>query len=177
MNNCLRSTFYSLKSFADDMFSCLGQYLNGNILRNQVLFNQGTKKLILGLGSSRETNLNLFKTNLYKKFEKLNLLLQTHRNYKCLISVTKVYRAPDRGLIHIFLLRPFHTFHRRHVILTFVLGWCHHFRFPPFSLPLIFFCFCNFILYYDIKKSSDSANPARDERQLLSYAVPLLFHE
>ena len=49
MNDRFRSTLYGLKSFADDVLSCLSQYLNGNILRNQVLFDQGTKKLILCL--------------------------------------------------------------------------------------------------------------------------------
>ena len=138
MNDRFWGAFNSFKSLTDDMLSCLSQHLDRYILRDQILLDQRTEKLILCLRSSRKSNLDLFKTNLYKKLEKFHFLLQAHRDHKCLISVTKVYRAPDRGLIHIFFLRPFHTFHRRHVILTFVLRWCHHFRFPPFSLPLIF---------------------------------------
>ena len=133
MNDCFRSTFYSLECFTDNMFSGLCQYLDSYILRNQILLDQCTKKLILCLRSCRETYLDLFKTDLYKKLEKLNLLLQAHRDHKCLVSVTKVYRAPDRGFLYIFFFCPFHTFNRRHVILTFVLRWCHHFCFPPFS--------------------------------------------
>ena len=144
MNDRFWGAFNSFKSLTDNMLSCLSQHLDRYILRDQILLDQRTEKLILCLRSSRKSNLDLFKTNLYKKLEKFHFLLQAHRDHKCLISVTKVYRAPDRGLIHIFFLRPFHTFHRRHVILTFVLGWCHHFVFLHFLFPLKFlfgFCF------------------------------------
>ena len=36
MNDCVRSTFYRFKGFLDDMLSCLGQNLDGNIVRNHI---------------------------------------------------------------------------------------------------------------------------------------------
>ena len=54
------STFDCLKGLADDVLSGLSQYLDGNILRDQVAVDQGTKEGILCLGSCRETNLDFF---------------------------------------------------------------------------------------------------------------------
>ena len=61
------------------MLSCLSQHLDRYILRDQILLDQRTEKLILCLRSSRKSNLDLFKTNLYKKLEKFHFLLQAHR--------------------------------------------------------------------------------------------------
>jgi len=46
------------------MLSCLSQHLDRYILRDQILLDQRTEKLILCLRSSRKSNLDLFKTNL-----------------------------------------------------------------------------------------------------------------
>ena len=36
MDDCVWSTFYCFKGFLDDMLSCLGQNLDGNIVRNHI---------------------------------------------------------------------------------------------------------------------------------------------
>ena len=129
MYDCFRRTFDSLESLTNNMFSCLSQYLNRYILRDQVLFDQSTQEFIFCFRSSRETYLDLFKTDFYKKFKKFNLLLQTHWDYQCLVAVTKVYRTPDRCFFYIFFLCPFHAFDRWHEILSLILAWIHHFLF------------------------------------------------
>ena len=132
MDNGFWSTFDCLKGLADDVLSGLSQYLDGNILRDQVAVDQGTKEGILCLGSCRETNLDFFEANFYKKFKKLNLLLQAHWDYKCLVAVTKVYRTPCWCFVNVVLLCPVHAGFRRKVILSFVLACVHHFSVPPY---------------------------------------------
>ena len=91
MNNCFRCAFYSLKGLADNMLSGLCQHLDSNILRDQIAIDQGAKKCIFCLRCSWKTNFNFFESNLYKELEKLNLLFQTHWNYKRLVAITKIY--------------------------------------------------------------------------------------
>lgn len=69
MNDRFWGAFNSFKSLTDNMLSCLSQHLDRYILRDQILLDQRTEKLILCLRSSRKSNLNLFKTDLYKKLE------------------------------------------------------------------------------------------------------------
>ena len=129
MYNCLWCAFDSFKSFADDMLSGLSQNLNSYIPWDQILLDQCTQKFIFCFRSSRETYFDFFETDFYKKFEEFNFLFQTHRNHQCLITVTKVYRTPDRCFVHIFFFCPFHAFNRRHKILSLIFAWIHHFFF------------------------------------------------
>ena len=46
------------------MLSRLGQNLNGYVIRDQILLDQGAKEFVLGLRCCREADLDLFKTNL-----------------------------------------------------------------------------------------------------------------
>ena len=181
------------------MLPCLCQYLDRNIFRNQFAIDQGTKERILCLGSSWKSYFNLFKPNLYKKFEKLNLLFQAHWDDKCLVSVTKVYRTPCRCLVNIVLFCPVHTDFWWKIILFFVFAYIHHFLFLHivnlnflFSVTEGFFdCWVRALSdkaalcgikfhwnYYHIKKVLQlcTHTGARDGRHT-SYAVPLLFHE
>ena len=65
MNNCVRSTFYSLKCFFDNVLSCLSQNLNGNIIRNHIFLNQSTHKFVFSFRCSRETNFDFLESNIY----------------------------------------------------------------------------------------------------------------
>ena len=47
------------------MLSRLCQHLNRHIVRNHILLDQSTEKLIFCIRSCRETNLDLLETNIY----------------------------------------------------------------------------------------------------------------
>ena len=133
MYNRSRSTFHCFKSLADNMLSCLCQYLNGHIIRNQVLIDQCSQEIILCLGSGRETDFDFFKTNLYKQFKEFYLLFQTHRYDQCLVSITQIDAAPDWCLIYISLFHPVIAFYWRHKILSLIFTYIfHHFNRSPF---------------------------------------------
>ena len=136
MYDCFRSTFDCLEGFTDNMLSGLGQYLDGHILRNEILLDQSTQKFIFCLRGCRKTNLDLFKTNFHKKLKKLYFLFQAHGNDQCLVTITQINGTPDRSFLHIFLLCPFHGFHRGHKILSLILACFHHFLYPPLSYVL-----------------------------------------
>ncbi len=173
MYNCLWCAFDSFKSFADDMLSGLSQNLNSYILWDQILLDQGTQKFIFCFRSSRETYFNFFETDFYKKFKEFNFLFQTHRNHQCLITVTKVYRTPDRCFVHIFFFCPFHAFNRRHKILSLIFAWIHHF----FFLRYVNIMFGLWGLTVKRHKKIFHLHRLICKRRkiLSSYAVPLLF--
>ena len=84
----MRCSLYSFKCSLDDMLSCLCQYLDRYIIRNHVFFDQGSHELIFCLGSSRESNLDLLKSNIYQHLEKLQLFIQTHRLDQRLVTIS-----------------------------------------------------------------------------------------
>ena len=156
------------------MFSRLSQYLDSYILWNQILFDQCTQEFILCFRSSRKTYFDLFKTNFYKKFKKFNFLLQTHRDYQCLIAVTKIHGAPDRCFVYIFFFCPFHAFDRRHEILSLILAWIHHFFSSSICINIVFVSRVRSVKWH--KKISHPRRLICKRRKIrLSYAVPLLF--
>ena len=172
MNNCLRCTLNRFKCLSDNMLSRLSQYLNRNIIWNQILLDQGTDKRIFRLRCRRKTNFDLFKSYFDKQFKELNLLLQAHRNDQCLVSVTKVNTTPDRCLIYIFFFSPFHTFHWRHKILSLIFCYVFH-NFPPFSVRIVT-VHSNLSKGIKQKKSSISTDYCK-RRKTTTLAVPLLF--
>jgi len=61
----MRCTFDCLEGLTDDMLSCLCQHLNGHIVRYHIAVDQRPHKIIFGLGRCRESDFDLFETDLY----------------------------------------------------------------------------------------------------------------
>ena len=85
------------------MFSCRGDNLYGDILRNQFLLDQCADKLKFCFGCCRKTDFNLLKSQFAKKLKKIQLFFQTHRDNQRLISVPKVNAAPAGSFGDVFL--------------------------------------------------------------------------
>ena len=103
--------FYTLQGFkclGNDVFPCLCQYLNGDIVRNHIVFNQSTAEFVFGFRSSRKADLDLLEADLYQIAEEFQLFVQTHRRDQSLIAVTQIDAAPDRCLFDHCLLCPTH---------------------------------------------------------------------
>ena len=113
MNNGLLCALQRRKGFADDVLSGLGQYLDSHVVRNQILLNQGTQELILGLRRRREAHLDLLEAYFAEELEKAHLLLQSHGNHQRLVAVTQIHAAPYGSLVYVILLGPLHTGVRR----------------------------------------------------------------
>ena len=64
------------------MLSRLGQNLNGYVIRDQIMLDQGAKEFVLGLRCCREADLDLFETNLNEEFEEFYLLLPVLSAYQ-----------------------------------------------------------------------------------------------
>ena len=123
----MRSTFYCFECLLDNMLSCLSQNLYCNIIRDHITLDQCSHENVFCLRCSRKSNFDLFKSNIDKHLEKLQLLIKTHRFDQCLISITKVDRTPDWCFLDMVFLRPVIFTDRRHKILSFILFNIFHF--------------------------------------------------
>ena len=121
MHNDILCALNCLKCLLDDMLSRLCQNLDRHIIRNQILLDQCTAKLIFCLRCCRETDLDFLEAYTYQFFEKFKLFFQTHRNNQCLITITQIHAAPCRCLIDILLVYPVCALYRRHIIATLVM--------------------------------------------------------
>jgi hypothetical protein len=117
----------------DDMFSCLGQNLNGHIIGDQILLDKFPAEFIFRVAGCRKTDFDFLEAYPDQFFIEFNLFIKVHGNNQCLISVPKIHAAPDRCLIHVFLVHPIGTGYRRHVIASSVMLIILH----VFSLHLI----------------------------------------
>ena len=64
MDNRMLNTLQCFKGLCNDVFSCLRQNLNGDIIRNEILFNQGAAEFIFSFGGCRKTNFDFLKANI-----------------------------------------------------------------------------------------------------------------
>ena len=108
------------------MFPGLGQYLNGNVVGDQILFDEGAGKSILRLGCGRESHFNFLEPDFHQVLEEFQLLFQAHGHDQRLIAVPQVHTAPYRRMIDIILLGPFHLIDRGHKIPSRVFFYVFH---------------------------------------------------
>ena len=73
---------------------------------NEYKYNQSAKKIVLCFACSRKSNFNFFEANFYQKLKKAELLFNTHRNDKRLITVAQIDWTPCRRFADIFLFHP-----------------------------------------------------------------------
>ena len=144
MYDRMRRALHSFKCSFDNMFSRLSKNLDRNVIRNHILLDQCSDKLIFCLRRRRKTNFDHLKTNVNEKLKKLQFLIKTHRFDQRLISVSKIYAAPDRRLINTIFFYPVVTRCRRHKISFFIFfpifSRCHQYSSPYIiSMILLFF--------------------------------------
>ena len=66
MHHRMGRSLYRLKGLSDDMLPCLGQHLDSDVIGNHVPLNKGADKVVLGIGGSRKTYLDLLETDFYQ---------------------------------------------------------------------------------------------------------------
>ncbi|MNX97698.1 hypothetical protein D3C86_1300740 [compost metagenome] len=80
----------------DQVFTALGQHLDGGVVRDVVAFDQGADEVEVGLRSGRERRFNFFHANLNQGFPEAQFLDRVHRFDQRLVAITQVGAAPDR---------------------------------------------------------------------------------
>ena len=137
MHHCMRRTLQCIEGLADNMLSCLRQYLNGHILRNHISLDQCTDEIVLCIGGSGESHLDLLEPDLNQQSEELQFILKAHRIYQSLVTISQVNTAPDRRLLNCLFLHPVISHLRGHMIglsiLLFHVHHCHDLSLSPDS--------------------------------------------
>ena len=128
MNDDVLGALDGIKGLLDDVGAGLGQDLDPHIVGDHVLLDDGAQELVLGLGSGRETNLDLLKAQLQQELVEGDLLLQAHGGDEGLVAVAQVHAAPVGSLGDALLLYPIHTSLRGHVVPGTILGVILHMR-------------------------------------------------
>ncbi|MCY1433865.1 hypothetical protein D9M71_499050 [compost metagenome] len=85
-----------LEGTGDQVFTGLGQHLDGHVVRNAVVFDQVADEVEVGFGSGGEGHLDLLQAHFDQGFEETQLLRRVHRLDQRLVAVAQVGAAPDR---------------------------------------------------------------------------------
>ena len=120
------------KGLLDNMLSRLRKYLYRHIIRYHVLFDQRAHKLVLRLGRSRKSHLDLLKSDIHQQLEKFQFFFQAHWLYQGLVAIPQVYAAPDRRLLYRVLPCPVVSSNWRHKIRFLILLIIFHVIFLSF---------------------------------------------
>ena len=134
MNDGVFGTGKCFKGFGDDVFTRLGEHLDGDIVRNQIPFDEGTAEFVFSLAGGREADLDFLKADADKMPEKFELFFKAHRDDEGLVAVAKIHAAPDRRFVDAVFFHPFGVFDVCRKILFLVLLIAVHMFFPFFSL-------------------------------------------
>ena len=95
-----------LEGLLDDVGPGLGEDLDGYVVGDQALLDDGPQEVVLGLRGGGEAHLDLLEAQLQQELVKLDLLLQAHGGDKGLVAVPQVHAAPVGGLGQPLLLHP-----------------------------------------------------------------------
>ena len=115
-----------IEGLFNNMGAGLGEHLDGDILRDQVVLDDGAQKLVLGLRGGGEAHLDLLKAHLQQQAVELQFLLQVHGGDEGLVAVPQVDAAPLGGLGEALLLHPVQAGFRGHVVSRAVLVVVFH---------------------------------------------------
>ena len=107
MHDCLLYTLERFKCLLYYMLSGLGEHLNRNVIRDEVIVYQFSEELILCFRCCRKADFDLFETDLNEILEELHLFVEAHRHDQRLVAVSEIDAAPDRRLLDVILFYPF----------------------------------------------------------------------
>ena len=152
MNDRMRRSFDRFKGPFDNMLSRLCQNLDRYILRDHILLDQCTQKLIFCLRRCRKSHFDLLEAYIQKHLEEFYFFLQTHRLDQCLIPIPQIHAAPDGRFFNMVFLHPVIARHRRHKIASFIFFKILHRKHSLYYINLlVFFYFVyTIILFHSI---------------------------
>ena len=120
---------YAVQGFegaADDVLSRLCQYLDGDVIRDHVFFDQCAEECILCLRGRRKSDFDFLEADGNERLVEFQLLLEAHRDDERLISVTQVHAAPYRSVIDSVFHHPAHVTGGGHEVSFAVFLRVHH---------------------------------------------------
>ncbi len=94
-----RRALTGLEGALDQLGAGLGQYLDGDVIGDQVFGDDLADEVEVGLAGRREADLDLLVTHLDQQGEHRALASRGHRVDQRLVAVPQVNRAPQRGAV------------------------------------------------------------------------------
>ncbi len=101
----LLGTLEGLEGALDEVITCLGQHLDGHVVRDVAAFDQLTHEVKVGLRGGREAYFDFLQAHGDQALEEAHLLLGIHRLDQRLVAIAQVGGQPDRRLVD-DLVRP-----------------------------------------------------------------------
>ncbi len=99
VNDGVLGALERFKGALDQVRAGLGQYLDGDVVRDLVFLDQAAHEVEVGLGGGGEAHLDLLEANLDQQIEETLLALLVHRIDQRLVTVAQIDAAPlGRGL-------------------------------------------------------------------------------
>ena len=96
MNNNLLCAFNRFEGAFDQRATGLGQYLDNNIIGDQILFDDLAHEIKVELRCAGKAHFNLFVTHLDQQIEHRQFAVRIHRIDQRLIAIAQINRTPLR---------------------------------------------------------------------------------
>ena len=105
MHDHVFGAFAGFEGAADQVFACLDEYLDGDVVGDAVAFNDFAYKVEIGLGGGGEADFDLFVAHFDQQVEHASFAFGRHRVDQCLVAVAQVNGAP-LGCVGDFFVGP-----------------------------------------------------------------------
>ena len=91
-------TLHRFKGLLDQFRTGLNQHLDGHVIGDVVVLNQGPEDFIFRFRSGGESHFDFLEADFHQGGEQQQLFFQLHGGHQGLVPVPQVYAAPDGGL-------------------------------------------------------------------------------
>ena len=98
MNDCVLCTFEAFVRAFNQFCAALNQHLNGDIVGDEVFFNNLANEIKVRLAGCGESDFDFFEAHVDQSFEHAHFALRVHWVDQGLVAVAQVNTAPQRRL-------------------------------------------------------------------------------
>ena len=96
MNDGFLRADQGLNRFLDQIFACLHEHLEPDVLRRAVFLNEAAVERELRVGRGRKADFDFLEAAFHERLKKLQFLADVHRHGECLVAISQIYAAPAR---------------------------------------------------------------------------------
>ena len=98
MDDDVLGAFHSFKGLLDQFRTGLDQDLDGHIIGDVVVLDQGPQDFVFCIGSGGEAHFDFFEADFHQGGEQQQFFFQLHGGDQGLVAVPQIHAAPDGGL-------------------------------------------------------------------------------
>lgn len=119
-------TLDGFEGTADDVVTALGEDLEGDVVGDEVLFDEGAEEFVFGFTGCREADFDFLESDFDQELEEFDFFFEAHGDDQGLVAVAEVHGAPGGCVFDVVFFDPAVFVFGCGIIAGGVFGCVHH---------------------------------------------------